>query len=313
MTPAITARTRLGPVNAEDRSTRGAASDIPYAPKPPGRGVWCSRYPFRSGLISHSCGWVVYSLVTAGNPGIIIAAPHLRLLQHALLLPLLLVFYRTAIAIGWPPRGRVRGGRDPHAHGRCLCGDRAADPAHARSRRSAASGSSWASCCIRCSACVFPSTSWTSSFSDFFLSYVLGLAILLGVKNYRELKFHQLRAANLQAAWTHSRLQALRMQLNPHFLFNTLNAAVSLVSSRPKVAEQMLVRLADLLRRTLRDGELDFITVRARSGLRAQLSRSAASPVSRPPFVSGRCGPRGRLRRGAQPVATASRRECRRS
>jgi LytS/YehU family sensor histidine kinase len=51
------------------------------------------------------------------------------------------------------------------------------------------------------------------------------------------------------------------MQLNPHFLFNTLNAAVSLVSSRPKVAEQMLVRLADLLRRTLRDGESDFITV----------------------------------------------------
>jgi LytS/YehU family sensor histidine kinase len=102
---------------------------------------------------------------------------------------------------------------------------------------------------------------WTSSFSDFLLSYVLGLAILLGVKNYRELKYHQLRAANLQAAWTHSRLQALRMQLNPHFLFNTLNAAVSLVSSRPKVAEQMLVRLADLLRRTLRDGESDFIAV----------------------------------------------------
>jgi two-component system LytT family sensor kinase len=81
------------------------------------------------------------------------------------------------------------------------------------------------------------------------------------VRNYRELKYHQLRAANLQAAWTHSRLQALRMQLNPHFLFNTLNAAVSLVSSRPKVAEQMLVRLADLLRRTLRDGESDFIPI----------------------------------------------------
>ncbi len=102
---------------------------------------------------------------------------------------------------------------------------------------------------------------WVSSFSDFFLSYVLGLAILLGVKNYRELKYHQLRAAHLQVAWTHSRLHALRMQLNPHFLFNTLNAAVALVSSRPKVAEQMLVRLSDLLRRTLHDGESDLITV----------------------------------------------------
>src|SRR6185503_5962280 len=83
---------------------------------------------------------------------------------------------------------------------------------------------------------------WVTSFSDFLLSYVLGLAILLGVKNYRELKYTQLRAANLQAAWTQSRLQALRMQLNPHFLFNTLNAAVALVSSRPKAAEQMLIR-----------------------------------------------------------------------
>jgi two-component system LytT family sensor kinase len=81
------------------------------------------------------------------------------------------------------------------------------------------------------------------------------------VKNYRELKYTKLRAVNLQAAFTQSRLQSLRMQLNPHFLFNTLNAAVALVSSRPKVAEQMLVRLADLLRRTLRDGEVDFINV----------------------------------------------------
>ena len=46
----------------------------------------------------------VFQLIDAGNPGIIIAPPHLRLLQHALLLPVLLLFYRWAIAIGWSSR-----------------------------------------------------------------------------------------------------------------------------------------------------------------------------------------------------------------
>jgi hypothetical protein len=202
----------------------------------------------------------VFQLINAGNPGIIIAAPHLRLLQHALLLPLLLLFYRWAIGIGWSSRARVRG----------LLVHTAMAVLFALMARPillvlvAAERGEWgllqellnSSFGVRLSVDL-----WVTSFSDFLLSYVLGLAILLGVKNYQELKYTQLRAANLQAAWTQSRLQALRMQLNPHFLFNTLNAAVALVSSRPKVAEQMLVRLADLLRRTLRDGETDFITV----------------------------------------------------
>jgi two-component system, LytTR family, sensor kinase len=203
---------------------------------------------------------VVYSVITAGNPGIIIAPPHLRLLQHALLLPWLLVFYRAAIAIGWPQQGRVRAA-GMHLF-MALLFALLARPilltlvAADRGDWDLMSELIHSIFGVRLSVDL-----WVSSFSDFFLSYVLGLAILLGVKNYRELKYHQLRAANLQAAWTHSRLQALRMQLNPHFLFNTLNATVALVSSRPKVAEQMLIRLADLLRRTLRDGESDFITV----------------------------------------------------
>jgi len=203
---------------------------------------------------------VTFSIINAGNPGIIIAPPHLRLLQHALLLPLLLLFYSWAISIGWPSRNRVWA---VVAHtGMAVLFALLARPVLLL--LVAAERQEWqlmgellnSVFGVRLSVDL-----WVSSFSDFFLSYVLGLAILLGVKNYRELKHHQLRAANLQAAWTHSKLMALRMQLNPHFLFNTLNAAVALVSSRPKVAEQMLVRLADLLRRTLRDGETDFITV----------------------------------------------------
>ena len=260
MISSVAARTRLGPANAENRLSQGAVADLPAEPRPPGpwRLVLAVAIPFWAYLAFMRVA--TYSLATAGNPGIIIAPPHLRLLQHLVLLPMLLLFYRAALAVGWPAGGKIRAGV-LHAL-MAIVFSIAARPVLlvlvAGDR-----GQWWlmgelfhSMLGVRLSVDL-----WTSSFSDFFLSYVLGLAILLGVKNYRELKYHQLRAANLQAAWTHSRLQALRMQLNPHFLFNTLNAAVSLVSSRPKVAEQMLVRLADLLRRTLRDGESDFIAV----------------------------------------------------
>ena len=238
----------------------GASREVPVEPEPPcaWRLVLAVTIPFWLYLAFMRV--VGASLLNASNPGIIIAAPHLRLLQHALLLPMLLVFYRSAIAIGWPARGRVRAAM---AHfGMAVLFALIARPL-LLTLVAAERGEWWlmgelidSIFGVRMSFDL-----WISSFSDFFLSYVLGLAILLGVKNYRELKYHQLRAAHLQVAWTHSRLHALRMQLNPHFLFNTLNAAVALVSSRPKVAEQMLVRLSDLLRRTLHDGESDFISV----------------------------------------------------
>jgi hypothetical protein len=202
----------------------------------------------------------VYLLMTAGTPGIIIAPPHIRLLQHLLLLPLLILCYRWAIAIGWPSEGRARAALK-HA-GMALLFSQLARPVLLV--LVAANQGDWALMRELVNSKFGVQLSidlWVSTAFDFLLSYVLGLAILLGVKNYRELKYTKLRAVNLQAAFTQSRLQSLRMQLNPHFLFNTLNAAVALVSSRPKVAEQMLVRLADLLRRTLRDGEVDFINV----------------------------------------------------
>ena len=62
---------------------------------------------------------------------------------------------------------------------------------------------------------------------------------------------HQLRAARLEAQLGQAQLQALQMQLNPHFLFNTLNAVASLIHSDPEAADLMLVRLSAFLRLTL--------------------------------------------------------------
>jgi two-component system, LytTR family, sensor kinase len=64
----------------------------------------------------------------------------------------------------------------------------------------------------------------------------------------------ELRASALQTQVVRAQLSALKMQLQPHFLFNTLNAVVVLVrQERASEAEGMLERLSDLLRRVLED------------------------------------------------------------
>lgn len=61
----------------------------------------------------------------------------------------------------------------------------------------------------------------------------------------------QLSAAALESELTQSRLDTLRSQLRPHFLFNTLNAISVFVTEDAAKAEQMLLRLSTLLRRSL--------------------------------------------------------------
>lgn len=61
----------------------------------------------------------------------------------------------------------------------------------------------------------------------------------------------QAHAANLQAQLADARLAALRTQLDPHFLFNTLHAVSALVERDPKGVRRMIARLSELLRTTL--------------------------------------------------------------
>lgn len=58
-------------------------------------------------------------------------------------------------------------------------------------------------------------------------------------------------AAELQSSLTAARLDALRLQLNPHFLFNSLNAISTLVHTRPDAADEMIGSLSELLRFSL--------------------------------------------------------------
>ncbi|MCC7374913.1 MAG: histidine kinase [Verrucomicrobiales bacterium] len=67
----------------------------------------------------------------------------------------------------------------------------------------------------------------------------------------RRLRAGERQAQELSRQLAEARLQALRMQLNPHFLFNTLNAIATLVHRSPHVADEMISSLSDFLRLTL--------------------------------------------------------------
>jgi two-component system LytT family sensor kinase len=58
-----------------------------------------------------------------------------------------------------------------------------------------------------------------------------------------------------------ARMEALQSQINPHFLFNTLNSVASLVRRDPDSAREMIVKLGNILRRLLRKGD-SFVPLR---------------------------------------------------
>ncbi len=68
---------------------------------------------------------------------------------------------------------------------------------------------------------------------------------------YRRLQERDKIEAELKSSLAEARLRALTMQLQPHFLFNTLNAIAALVRTDARVAEEMIGSLSDLLRSTL--------------------------------------------------------------
>ena len=69
------------------------------------------------------------------------------------------------------------------------------------------------------------------------------------------------RAAELSVKAQEAQLRALRYQINPHFLFNTLNAIAALVRDAPPKAEEMVVQLSDFFRRSLAVNPMEDVTL----------------------------------------------------
>ena len=78
---------------------------------------------------------------------------------------------------------------------------------------------------------------------------------------YRDVQAKELRTSQLETLLAHTRLQMLGMQLQPHFLFNTLNTIAELVHERPEAAERMIAGLSHLLRETLHAGLVERVPI----------------------------------------------------
>jgi two-component system, LytTR family, sensor kinase len=109
-----------------------------------------------------------------------------------------------------------------------------------------------------------------SSFHGNIFMYWVLLSIEHGLRHYRNYQERaqaalrlELQATELKARLAHEQLNALKMQLQPHFLFNTLNAIMVLVrQQKASEAEDMLVSLSDLLRCVLEDMDAQEVSLR---------------------------------------------------
>jgi len=87
---------------------------------------------------------------------------------------------------------------------------------------------------------------------DYGIVFYWAILLLAHVREYSRREHEtQLRASRLEAELSKAQLEALRLQLNPHFLFNSLNTIAELIHENPNAADAMLTRLGELLRSCL--------------------------------------------------------------
>jgi two-component system, LytTR family, sensor kinase len=88
-------------------------------------------------------------------------------------------------------------------------------------------------------------------FSNDLVAYTVFVAVYYFFERMRIAQAQQLAAAELQTKLAQAQLENLRLQLQPHFLFNTLNTISAVMYEDIRVADAMLTQLSDLLRLTL--------------------------------------------------------------
>src|SRR6266446_211198 len=94
------------------------------------------------------------------------------------------------------------------------------------------------------------------------LIYWVIVAVSHAFDYYRKYRERELRAVELEKRLAQAKLQALQMQLNPHFLFNTLHSISSLMHKDVEAADKMIMRLSDLLRAALEGAETQEVSLR---------------------------------------------------
>ncbi|MCA1557757.1 MAG: histidine kinase, partial [Acidobacteria bacterium] len=94
------------------------------------------------------------------------------------------------------------------------------------------------------------------------LIYWVILGIDHALRYYTKYRERELQASQLEARLAQAQLQVLKMQLHPHFLFNTLHAISTLMHRDVEAADRMIARLSDLLRLALDNEGVQEVTLK---------------------------------------------------
>jgi two-component system, LytTR family, sensor kinase len=98
-----------------------------------------------------------------------------------------------------------------------------------------------------------------SGFADQITIYIAIVVAAHAYEYFERARRQELEKSEFQQALTASELQALKMQLHPHFLFNTLHGISTLIDSDPANAKAMIVKLSSLLRAALQHTGSDLV------------------------------------------------------
>src|SRR5437773_5744416 len=99
----------------------------------------------------------------------------------------------------------------------------------------------------------------------FYIDLIIASLIVIAVHAlvyYQNFRASELAQSSLKARLAQAQLKALKMQLHPHFLFNTLHSISSLVLEDPPKANSMIARLGDFLRLTLENSDQQLVTLK---------------------------------------------------
>jgi two-component system LytT family sensor kinase len=99
----------------------------------------------------------------------------------------------------------------------------------------------------------------------FYIDLIIALLIVIAVHAllyYQNFRASELAQSSLKTQLAQAQLRALKMQLHPHFLFNTLHSISSLVLEDPAKANSMIARLGDFLRLTLENSDQQLVSLK---------------------------------------------------
>ena len=99
------------------------------------------------------------------------------------------------------------------------------------------------------------------NFSEGIGIYLLIALMSYAYSYYQRYRKGQVKTLQLEAQLSHAQLQALKMQLHPHFLFNTLHSISALLNKDVELARKMITRLGDFLRLTLENSGSQEVTL----------------------------------------------------